>query len=126
MSNGAGRDNLIPRLADRYRVIARDHLGFRLSDASPVDEFDNTFDAQTDPARGATLALEVVSQALRAFRRPDWGGEEGLRWLWFASTMSVDLLEDETWDELTAASLSLHETAIARTGHPDGAFGCVV
>ena len=86
MSNGAGRDNLIPRLADRYRVIAPDHLGFGLSDASPVDEFDNTFDAQTDPARGATLALEVVSQALRAFRRPDWGGEEGLRWLWFAST----------------------------------------
>jgi hypothetical protein len=39
---------------------------------------------------------------------------------------SVDLLEDETWDELTAASLSLHETAIARAGHPDGPFGCVV
>ncbi len=31
--------NLIPLPADRYRVIAPDHLGFGLSDAPPADEF---------------------------------------------------------------------------------------
>jgi pimeloyl-ACP methyl ester carboxylesterase len=31
--------NLIPLLADRYHVIAPDHLGFGLSDAPPADEF---------------------------------------------------------------------------------------
>lgn len=37
--------HLIPLLADRYRVIAPDHLGFGLSDAPPVDRFEYTFDA---------------------------------------------------------------------------------
>ncbi|WP_455577974.1 alpha/beta fold hydrolase [Actinomadura luteofluorescens] len=37
--------HLIPPLADRYRVIAPDHLGFGLSDAPAADEFDYTFDA---------------------------------------------------------------------------------
>lgn len=36
---------LAPALADRYHVIAPDHLGFGLSDAPPVEEFDYTFDA---------------------------------------------------------------------------------
>ncbi|WP_337925868.1 alpha/beta fold hydrolase [Arthrobacter sunyaminii] len=31
--------NLIPLLADRYHVVAPDHLGFGLSDAPSVDEF---------------------------------------------------------------------------------------
>ena len=37
--------DLIPRLAERYHVIAPDHLGFGFSAAPPVDEFDYTFDA---------------------------------------------------------------------------------
>ena len=37
--------HLIPLLADRYHVIAPDHLGFGLSDAPPADEFSYTFDA---------------------------------------------------------------------------------
>lgn len=37
--------DLIPRLADRYHVIAPDHLGFGLSDCPAVDEFTYTFDA---------------------------------------------------------------------------------
>ncbi len=45
--------SLIPALADRYRVIAPDHLGFGLSDAPTVEEFDYTFDALT----GLTAAL---------------------------------------------------------------------
>jgi pimeloyl-ACP methyl ester carboxylesterase len=31
--------NLIPLLADRYHVIAPDHLGFGLSSAPPAGEF---------------------------------------------------------------------------------------
>jgi pimeloyl-ACP methyl ester carboxylesterase len=37
--------HLIPLLADRYHVIAPDHLGFGLSDAPAVGEFGYTFDA---------------------------------------------------------------------------------
>ena len=37
--------DLIPLLADRYHVIAPDHLGFGLSDAPPAGEFGYTFDA---------------------------------------------------------------------------------
>src|SRR5205809_2423717 len=48
--------NLIPRLADRYRVIAPDHLGFGLSEAPPVEDFDYTFDALTD------LTAELLDQ----------------------------------------------------------------
>ncbi|MEV4538111.1 alpha/beta hydrolase [Asanoa sp. NPDC049518] len=40
--------DLIPRLADRYHVIAPDHQGFGFSDAPPVDEFDYTFDRLAD------------------------------------------------------------------------------
>ncbi|WP_258059981.1 alpha/beta fold hydrolase [Arthrobacter sp. ZGTC212] len=41
--------NLIPLLADRYHVVAPDHLGFGLSDAPSVDEFSYSFDAQRRP-----------------------------------------------------------------------------
>ena len=37
--------HLIPLLADRYHVIAPDHLGFGLSDAPAVEKFEYTFDA---------------------------------------------------------------------------------
>jgi pimeloyl-ACP methyl ester carboxylesterase len=39
---------LIPALSDRYRVLAPDHLGFGLSDAPTVDEFDYSFDRLAD------------------------------------------------------------------------------
>ncbi|MBR8744781.1 alpha/beta fold hydrolase [Nocardiopsis sp. MG754419] len=45
--------HLIPRLADRFHVIAPDHLGFGHSDAPSAETFDYTFDALTD----ATQAL---------------------------------------------------------------------
>ena len=37
--------HLIPMLADRYRVVAPDHLGFGRSSAPSTDEFDYTFEA---------------------------------------------------------------------------------
>ena len=40
--------DLIPALADRYHVVAPDHIGFGFSDAPSVQEFDYTFGALTD------------------------------------------------------------------------------
>ena len=40
--------HLIPALADRYRVIAPDHIGFGRSSAPALDDFPYTFDALAD------------------------------------------------------------------------------
>lgn len=67
---------LIPQLADRYHVIAPDHLGFGLSDAPPVDQFDYTFDALADLTEGLLRALEVVQYAMYV---QDYGAPIGWR-----------------------------------------------
>jgi pimeloyl-ACP methyl ester carboxylesterase len=40
--------DLIPIIAERYRVIAPDHLGFGLSDAPPAEQFDYSFESLSD------------------------------------------------------------------------------
>jgi pimeloyl-ACP methyl ester carboxylesterase len=56
--------NLIPLLADRYRVIAPDHLGFGLSSAPPADEFDYSFSALAGLTAGLLLHLGVTRYAM--------------------------------------------------------------
>jgi pimeloyl-ACP methyl ester carboxylesterase len=68
--------NLIPALADRYHVIAPDHLGFGLSDAPSVDEFDYTFDALTDLTAGLLRTLGVDRYAMYV---QDYGAPIGWR-----------------------------------------------
>jgi pimeloyl-ACP methyl ester carboxylesterase/catechol 2,3-dioxygenase-like lactoylglutathione lyase family enzyme len=68
--------NLMPKLADRYRVIAPDHLGFGLSDAPPVEEFDYTFDALTDLTAGLLEQLGVDRYAIYV---QDYGAPIGWR-----------------------------------------------
>ncbi|OBK47702.1 alpha/beta fold hydrolase [Mycobacterium sp. 1081908.1] len=68
--------NLIPQLADRYHVIAPDHLGFGLSDAPPVEEFDYTFDALTDLTAGLLRMLGVDRYAMYV---QDYGAPIGWR-----------------------------------------------
>jgi pimeloyl-ACP methyl ester carboxylesterase len=68
--------NLLPALAGRYRVIAPDHLGFGLSDAPPVSEFDYTFDALT--ALTAEL-LEHLGVHRYAMYVQDYGAPIGWR-----------------------------------------------
>src|SRR6201986_5674818 len=55
---------LIPALADRYHVIAPDHLGFGFSDAPPGGEFGYTFDALTDLTEGLLDQLGVTRYAI--------------------------------------------------------------
>lgn len=68
--------HLIPALADRYHVIATDHLGFGLSDAPSVDEFDYTFDALTDLTTGLLRNLGVDRYAMYV---QDYGAPIGWR-----------------------------------------------
>jgi pimeloyl-ACP methyl ester carboxylesterase len=67
---------LIPALAGRYHVIAPDHLGFGLSDAPAVEDFDYTFDALTELTAGLLSALDVTRYAIYV---QDYGAPIGWR-----------------------------------------------
>ncbi|MGH6653828.1 MAG: alpha/beta fold hydrolase [Actinocrinis sp.] len=67
---------LIPALADRYRVIAPDHLGFGLSDAPSTDSFDYTFDALADLTAKLLAQLGVQRYAIYVH---DYGAPVGWR-----------------------------------------------
>jgi pimeloyl-ACP methyl ester carboxylesterase len=68
--------HLIPALADRYHVIAPDHLGFGLSDAPAVSEFDYTFDALTALTAGLLRGLGIDRYAIYV---QDYGAPIGWR-----------------------------------------------
>ncbi|MFD5827933.1 alpha/beta fold hydrolase [Lentzea sp. NPDC060358] len=67
---------LIPALAERYHVIAPDHLGFGLSAAPPVSEFDYSFDALADLTAGLLDQLGVTRYAVYV---QDYGAPVGWR-----------------------------------------------
>lgn len=67
---------LVPALGDRYHVIAPDHLGFGLSDAPPVGEFDYTFDALTRLTEGLLRSLDIYRYAIYVH---DYGAPIGWR-----------------------------------------------
>jgi len=56
---------------------------------------------------GFRAGAPALKLALRAFRGPGLSGEEGLRWLWFASATAVDLCDDEAADALTGSYVQL-------------------
>jgi pimeloyl-ACP methyl ester carboxylesterase len=68
--------HLIPPLADRYHVVAPDHLGFGLSDAPSVEEFDYTFDTLTDLTEQLLDQLGIGSYAIYV---QDYGAPVGWR-----------------------------------------------
>ncbi|MEM6108161.1 alpha/beta hydrolase [Mycobacterium sp. 050272] len=68
--------HLVPALADRYRVIATDHLGFGFSDAPAVTEFDYTFEALTDLTAGLLRNLGLDRYAIYL---QDYGAPIGWR-----------------------------------------------
>jgi pimeloyl-ACP methyl ester carboxylesterase len=67
---------LIPRLADRWHVIAPDYLGFGLSDAPSVQDFQYTFDALAEQTARLLQQLGVDRYAMYV---QDYGAPVGWR-----------------------------------------------
>jgi pimeloyl-ACP methyl ester carboxylesterase len=78
--------HLIPALADRYRVIAPDHIGFGRSSAPSVDEFDYTFDSLAQVTRAFLGAVGVTRFTMYV---QDYGAPIGWR-LALADPQSVE------------------------------------
>ncbi|MGW3583442.1 alpha/beta fold hydrolase [Streptomyces rubiginosohelvolus] len=68
--------HLIPALADRYHVIAPDHLGFGQSATPPADAFDYTFDSLADVTQALLAQLGVEHYAIYV---QDYGAPIGWR-----------------------------------------------
>ncbi|MDT0468499.1 alpha/beta fold hydrolase [Streptomyces gibsoniae] len=68
--------DLIPALAERFHVIAPDHLGFGFSDAPGTGEFTYTFDALAELTAGLLDQLAVTRYALYV---QDYGAPIGWR-----------------------------------------------
>lgn len=68
--------DLIPALADRYRVIAPDLPGFGLTKAPPRGAFTYSFDALADVLGGFVEAIGLTHYALYVF---DYGAPTGYR-----------------------------------------------
>ncbi|MEV6867023.1 alpha/beta fold hydrolase [Streptosporangium subroseum] len=68
--------HLIPLLADRYHVIAPDHIGFGQSSMPSVKEFPYSFDALTDITAGLLGQLGVEKFAIYV---QDYGAPIGWR-----------------------------------------------
>jgi pimeloyl-ACP methyl ester carboxylesterase len=64
--------HLIPALADRYHVIAPDHIGFGQSATPPVTEFAYTFDALADVTEALLdqLGIERFSMYVQDYGAP--------------------------------------------------------
>lgn len=67
---------LIPLLADKYRVIAPDYPGFGNTIAPPRDEFEYTFDNLANTIQGLTDKLALEQYAMYVF---DYGAPVGFR-----------------------------------------------
>jgi pimeloyl-ACP methyl ester carboxylesterase len=67
---------LIPRLADRYRVIAPDLPGFGFTEVPAERNYTYTFDALAGTVKAFTEALQLKRYALYVF---DYGAPTGLR-----------------------------------------------
>jgi pimeloyl-ACP methyl ester carboxylesterase len=68
--------DLIPKLADRYRVIAPDLAGFGATVAPPRASFDYSFDNLAKVAEGFVEAMGLTRYALYVF---DYGAPTGFR-----------------------------------------------
>ena len=68
--------DLIPRLADRYHVIAPDYPGFGYSDAPSIKAFTYTFEHLTDVVESLTERLGLEKYTLYV---QDFGGPVGFR-----------------------------------------------
>lgn len=57
---------------------------------------------------GCAASVPTLKRAVTAFQRPDLPMEEGLRWLWLASTVCTDYLwDDQSWEILATRHVQL-------------------
>ncbi|MEP7765173.1 alpha/beta fold hydrolase [Sanguibacter sp. 25GB23B1] len=121
--------HLIPLLADRFHVVAPDHLGFGLSAAPSVDELDYTFDALADVTEALLADLGIDSYAIYvqdygapvgwrlALRRPDAitaiitqngnAYEEGFVDSFWEPVLAYQRTQDETTETAVRGALSV-------------------
>jgi DNA-binding CsgD family transcriptional regulator len=64
---------------------------------------------------GYAAGAPILKRALQAFRRDGASPAEEIRWLWLACWVAMDLMDDDTWDELSARHLQLVRDAGALT-----------
>lgn len=69
--------DLIPRLADRFHVIAPDYIGFGYSDRPAAAEFEYTFDHMAAPVE--KLLFDVLGLTTFAIFVQDYGAPVGFR-----------------------------------------------
>jgi hypothetical protein len=56
---------------------------------------------------GYAAATSLRQRAVRAFRSDDLTVDEGLRWLWLASSDAAELWDDESWSVLSARHVDM-------------------
>jgi DNA-binding CsgD family transcriptional regulator len=109
------------------------------SPARPVDLLLESLAARVTD--GYAAAAPVRRRAVQAFQREDLGVEEGLRWLWLASSEAAELWDDDGWfvlserhiemaraaGALSVLPLTLHSRAVAHVlaGELDAAASLV-
>jgi DNA-binding CsgD family transcriptional regulator len=60
---------------------------------------------------GHAAGAPTLKRALSAFRRDEFSGAEGLRWLWLACVAAMDLWDDESWHQLSTRFAALARDA---------------
>ena len=60
---------------------------------------------------GYAAATPTRQRAVRAFRAADLTVEEGLRWLWLASSEAAEVWDDESWSVLSARHIDMARAA---------------
>jgi pimeloyl-ACP methyl ester carboxylesterase len=104
--------DLIPRLADRYHLIAPDYPGFGNSACPSVDEFSYTFDHLADVLEAFT---EAIGRKCYALYLQDFGGPVGFRLatrhperVTALVIQNANAYSEGVTDELRAVLLRLH------------------
>ena len=64
---------------------------------------------------GHAAGAPTLKRAVSAFRGDKISRDEGLRWLWFACHMAIDLWDDESWEALCTRHVQLARDAGALT-----------
>jgi len=109
----------VARLADPANVADVTEAAGRLPAPAQPSRTSLLLDSMTALfTDGYAAAMPVRQRAVQAFRSDDLTVEEGLRWLWIASTEACVLWDDESWAELSARHVEMARAAGALTALP--------